>query len=161
MSTSVPQERLTEIFDQVVRDITRREAGICLAPGEAEPSGEVFTVYAVFERGFDTCLSMSAEAAMFVRLTRGMMQREDVTDRDVEDFTKEYFNVLCGHIVAQLYRETKVPARFSPPSFRAGRYIPEDHLRHIVLTYAGDRNEHVQLIHLAPRPAQPEQSNSN
>ena len=161
MSTSVPRERLAEIFDQVVRDITRREAGICLAPGEAEPSGEIYTVYAVFERGFGTCLSMSAEAAMFVRLTRGMMQREDVTDRDVEDFTKEYFNVLCGHIVAQLYRETKVPARFSPPSFRAGRYIPEDHLRHIVLTYAGDRNEHVQLIHLAPRPAQPEQSNSN
>ena len=109
MSTSVPQERLTEIFDQVVRDITRREAGICLAPGEAEPSGEVFTVYAVFERGFDTCLSMSAEAAMFVRLSRGMMQREDVTDRDVEDFTKEYFNVLCGHIVSRLFRETREP----------------------------------------------------
>ncbi len=150
MSTSVPQERLTEIFDQVVRDITRREAGICLAPGEAEPSGEVFTVYAVFERGFDTCLSMSAEAAMFVRLTRGMMQREDVTDRDVEDFTKEYFNVLCGHIVSRLFRETRVPARFSPPVFRRGRYVPEDHLRHIVLTYADDRNERAQLIQHAP-----------
>lgn len=150
MSTSVPQERLTEIFDQVVRDITRREAGICLVPGEAEPSGEVFTVYAVFERGFDTCLSMSAEAAMFVRLTRGMMQREDVTDRDVEDFTKEYFNVLCGHIVSRLFRETRVPARFSPPVFRRGRYVPEDHLRHIVLTYADDRNERAQLIQHAP-----------
>ena len=150
MSTSVPRERLTEIFDQVVRDITRREAGICLAPGEAEPSGEVFTVYAVFERGFDTCLSMSAEAAMFVRLTRGMMQREDVTDRDVEDFTKEYFNVLCGHIVSRLFRETRVTARFSPPVFRRGRYVPEDHLRHIVLTYADDRNERAQLIQHAP-----------
>lgn len=150
MSTSVPQERLTEIFDQVVRDITRREAGICLAPGEAEPSGEVFTVYAVFEQGFDTCLSMSAEAAMFVRLTRGMMQREDVTDRDVEDFTKEYFNVLCGHIVSRLFRETRVPARFSPPVFRRGRYVPEDHLRHIVLTYADDRNERAQLIQHVP-----------
>ena len=150
MSTSVPRERLTEIFDQVVRDITRREAGICLAPGEAEPSGEVFTVYAVFERGFDTCLSMSAEAAMFVRLTRGMMQREDVTDRDVEDFTKEYFNVLCGHIVSRLFRETRGPARFRPPVFRRGRYVPEDHLRHIVLTYADDRNERAQLIQHAP-----------
>ena len=63
------------------------------------------------------------EAAMFVRLTRGMMQREDVTDRDVEDFTKEYFNVLCGHIVSRLFRETRVPARFSPPVFRRGRYV--------------------------------------
>ena len=150
MSISVPRERLAEIFAQVVRDITRREAGICLAPGEAEPSGEIYTVYAVFERGFGTCLSMSAEAAMFVRLTRGMMQREDVTDRDVEDFTKEYFNVLCGHIVSRLFRETRVPARFSPPVFRRGRYVPEDHLRHIVLTYADDRNERAQLIQHAP-----------
>jgi hypothetical protein len=161
MDNTIPRERLAEIFDQVVREITQREAGICLATGEAVPDGELFTVYTVFERGYSTCLSLCAESALFTRLTQGMMHRQDVSPRDVEDFAKEYFNVLCGHIVAQLYRETKIPARFSPPSFRAGRYIPEDHLRHIVLTYAGDRNEHVQLIHLAPRPAQPEQPNSN
>ena len=68
----------------------------------------------------------------------------------VEDFTKEYFNVLCGHIVSRLFRETRVPARFSPPVFRRGRYVPEDHLRHIVLTYADDRNERAQLIQHAP-----------
>lgn len=150
MSTSVPRERLAEIFDQVVRDITRREAGICLAPGEAEPSGEIYTVYAVFERGFGTCLSMSAEAAMFVRLTRGMMQREDVTDRDVEDFTKEYFNVLCGHIAAALYEATHVSARFSVPTFHWGSYSPKGHKEQFVIRYSGDRNEAAELVHHVP-----------
>ena len=150
MNTNIPRERLMEIFDQVVREITQREAGICLAPGNTEPDGELFTVYTIFERGFHTCLSLCAEASMFVRLTQGMMQKEDVTRRDVEDFAKEYFNVLCGHIVSQLLRETRVPARFSPPSFQQGWYAPEDYLRHIVLTYASDGNEHAQLIHHAP-----------
>ena len=152
MSTSVPRERLTEIFDQVVRDITRREAGICLAPGEAEPSGEVFTVYAVFERGFDTCLSMSAEAAMFVRLTRGMMQREDVTDRDVEDFTKEYFNVLCGKVTGAMFQATQIPARFGTPVFYHGRYEPEGQEAQFVLTYSDEHSKGAQLIHHVPCP---------
>lgn len=161
MDKKIPRERLTEIFDQVVREITRREAGIRLALGESVPEGELFTVYAVFERGYSTCLSLCAESAMFVRLAQGMMRRQDVSRGDVEAFAKEYFNVLCGHIVAQLYRETKIPARFSPPAFHEGRYIPENHLRHIVLTYASDQNERVQLIHLAPCGEQLEQPNSN
>lgn len=160
MNRSMPRERLIEIFDQVVREVTRRESGICLAPGETEPEGELFTVYTVFERGFNTCLSLCAELSMFVRLTRGMMQKEDVSRRDVEDFAKEYFNVLCGHIVSRLFQETKIPARFSPPAFHQGRHVPENHLRHIVLTYAGDRNEHAQLIHLTPIAAAGEQSES-
>lgn len=150
MNKNIPQERLVEIFDQLVREVTRREAGICLAPGSNEPAGELFTVYTVFERGFNTCLSLSAEASMFVRLTQGMMRKEDVTRRDVEDFAKEYFNVLCGHIVSRLFRETRIPARFRPPVFRSGWYVPEDHRRQIVLTYVGDGNERAQLIHHAP-----------
>lgn len=154
MNRAIPQERLAEIFDQVVRDITRREAGIRLVPGEEAPGGALYTVYSVFERGFNSCLSLTAEAPMFVRLTRGMMHRENVTDRNVEDFTREYFNVLCGHIVSRLFRETRIPARFSPPVFCTGWYLPEGHLRHIVLTYTGDGNERVQLIHsaLSQRP---------
>ena len=34
MDNTIPRERLAEIFDQVVREITQREAGICLATGE-------------------------------------------------------------------------------------------------------------------------------
>ena len=149
MDTAMQRERLTEIFDHVVRDITQREAGIVLHSSQTQLEGELCTVYTTFDKGYHTSLSLCAETAMFLRLTQGMMEREEVTPQDVEDFAKEYFNVLCGHIVTTLFRETRIPAKFLPPSFQQGRYIPEHHLRHIVLTYSSDEQEHAQLIHHA------------
>ena len=84
---------------------------------------------------------------MFVRLTRGMMQREDVTDRDVEDFTKEYFNVLCGKVAGAMFQATQVPAHFGPPAFYHGRYEPEGREAQFVLTYCDEHSEGAQLIH--------------
>ena len=98
---------------------------------------------------YHTSLSLCAEKSMFVRLTRRMMEKEDVTSREVELFAKEFFNVLCGHVATQLYQITKVPARFHVPAFCQGRYMPENHLPHIVLTYSSDENESAQLIHHA------------
>lgn len=146
----VPQERLAEIFDEIIRDITQREAGICLHAQASPPEGELCTVFATFEHGYHTSLSLCAEMSIFRRLTQHMMEMEEVSPQDVEDFAKEYFNVLCGHIVSRLFQLTKVPARFGVPSFYHGRYVPEDQLKHIVLTYSSEQNETAQLIHHAP-----------
>lgn len=149
MNQNLTKDCLTEIFDQVVRDITRREAGIVLQPDAPPLKGELCTVYTVFDKGYRASLSLCAERSIFVRLTRHMMDREDVTLQDVELFAKEYFNVLCGHIATELYQITKVPARFGVPVFYQGRYTPKDHLEHIVLTYSNDEEERAQLIHHA------------
>ena len=149
MDTAMQRERLTEIFDHVVRDITQREAGIVLHSSQTQLEGELCTVYTTFDKGYHTSLSLCAEKSMFVRLTRRMMEKEDVTSREVELFAKEFFNVLCGNVDTQLYQITKVPARFHVPAFCQGRYMPENHLPHIVLTYSSDENESAQLIHHA------------
>lgn len=149
MNAFISRERLAEIFDQVIREITQQEAGIILQSSDLELNGELCTVYTAFERGYHTSLSLCAEMSMFVRLTKGMLQEEKVTLQEVELFTKEYFNVLCGHIVSQLYQITKVPARFRIPAFYQGRYVPDDHLKHIVLTYSSDEDEGAQLIYHA------------
>lgn len=39
--------------------------------------------------------------------------------QDVEDFAKEYFNVICGQFVARLFQLTKVASRFRIPVFPA------------------------------------------
>lgn len=149
MDHAMPRERLAEIFDQVVRDITRREAGIVLQSSDTPLEGDLCTVYTTFEKGYHTSLSLCAEKSMFIRLTRRMMEKEDVSPREVELFAKEFFNVLCGHIATQLYQITKVPARFHVPVFYQGRYMPEEYLSHIVLTYSSDENESAQLVHHA------------
>ncbi len=150
MNHYLPQERLAEIFDQIIREVTQKEAGICLHRQEAEPSGELCTLYATFHHGYHTSLSLCAETSMFVRLAQGMMETEGVSPQDVEDFAKEYFNVLCGHIVSRLFQLTKIPARFGVPSFYRGRYVPEEQSKHIVLTYISDEKERVQLVHHMP-----------
>ena len=91
MDTAMQRERLTEIFDHVVRDITQREAGIVLHSSQTQLEGELCTVYTTFDKGYHTSLSLCAEKSMFVRLTRRMMEKEDVTSREVELFAKEFF----------------------------------------------------------------------
>lgn len=161
MNTLIPSEDLAEIFDQVVREITQREAGIELQSSDAELGGELCTVYTTFHKGYRTSLSLCAERSMFVRLTRRMMEQEDVSDEDVSVFAREYFNVLCGHVATRLFEITKVPARFAVPAFCQGRYTPEGHLEHIVLTYSSDEQECARLVHHALAAAREERANQN
>ena len=43
--------------------------------------------------------------------------QESPTLEDVADYAVEYFNVLCGHIVAEIFRVTGVTAKFCCPIF--------------------------------------------
>ena len=150
MNTTISKETLDTVFDEVTRQVTETVAGIRLIRGNAVPAGDLCTVYAAFERGFHSSLSLCAEASVFTRLAEHVMQTPGVTPQDVEDFTKEYFNVLCGHVASRLYRLTKVASRFEIPSFHRGRYRPDDHQDQFVINYVSDKNEGVQLTHHLP-----------
>ena len=151
MNTVVSQEELELMFNETLKEVTHRIGGIRLSQSDAAvPTGEVYTVYITFERGVYARLCLSAEKSLFIRLTRYMMRREDVSEQDVEDFSKEYFNVVCGHIAAKLFRATKIASRFGAPGFCSGRYQPADYEEHLVLGYSGDQSEGAQLIHLRP-----------
>ncbi len=151
MNTVMIQEELRESFDRIMREVTQWAAGICLYRGDSAPAGDLCTVYAVFERGFQTSVSFCAEASLFMRLTRYMLQAEELTFQDVEDSSKEFFNILCGYIAAQMYQMTKVPLRFGIPVFYPGRYVPEGYGEDFVICYTSDRNENAQLIYHTPQ----------
>lgn len=151
MDTILPQEELREVFDQITRDITEKVAGIRLYQGNAPPSDEVCTVYAAFERGFSSSLSLCAERSLFTRLTQHMLEAESVSDQDIEDFSKEYFNVLCGYVASALYRVTGVASRFGIPSFHRGRCRLPGQRDQFVISYFSDRDESVQLTHYTVR----------
>lgn len=156
MYNSVPQQDLMEIYDQIAREITPQAAGIRLQPGGEGPREEICTVCILFEKEFRMALSVCAEKSMFVRTAQYMMQTEEISRQDIEDVAKEYINVLCGHFASRLFRLTKTPARFSVPAFHEGRRPLEGHREDFVLTYTGDGDEHVQLIHYTPLEAAPD-----
>lgn len=147
---AIPEEELREGLDRIIREVTDASAGILLTRGEAEPSDHICTVHIGFRGGFQSSLSLRADAALFVRLAQSMLNAEHITAEDLEDVAKEYFNVLCGHIAAALYKATHVSVRFSVPSFHWGRYSPENHKEQFVIRYTSGRNEAVELVHHVP-----------
>lgn len=151
MDTAMTQSELEEMLDRAVREVTEQAAGVQLYPGGGVLSEELFTVHISFRKGFHTSLTLCADTALLVRMAQNALGEERLSSRDLEDFGKEYFNILCGNIAAILFRNTKVPARFSVPEFYRGRYIPKDHRMQFMLTYTNEHQEGAQLIHHVPQ----------
>lgn len=151
MENNLSQERLEELLDQAVREVTEQTAGVRLCRSGEPPDGDLCTVYISFHKGFHSSLSLCADAALLSRMAQNAMYTDTVSPQDLEDFSKEYFNILCGKIAALLFQATQVAARFSVPSFHRGRYVPEDRLCQFVLTYSGGERQSAQLTHHIPR----------
>lgn len=151
MDSAMTQKELEEMLDRIVREVTEQATGVRLCPGGGALSEDVFTVHITFRKGFRTSLTLCADTALLVRMARNALEEEQLSPQDLEDFGKEYFNILCGKIAAVLFRNTKVPARFSVPKFYHGHYTPADHRMQFMLTYTNEHQEGAQLIHHVPR----------
>ena len=149
MDTVMEQDRLEEMMDQAIREVAEK-SGLHLQPDSAPPTGELCTVHITFKKGFRSSLIFYADSSMFARMVQDIVQKDHPSEQDIEDFSKEYFNVLCGRIAALFYDETKVPVRFSVPSFYKGRYEPEGQEEQFSLSYSTEKREGARLIHYVP-----------
>lgn len=160
MDTAMPEEKLRAVFDRITREVTQDALGIRLAEGGSGPKGDLCTVHIGFHQGFHSSLSLRADRGLLTRLTQSILQAEEVTPQDMEDVTKEYFNVLCGHIAKAMYHATKVASRFDVPAFYPGSFSPQGQKEQFALSYVDDRNNAAQLVHHIPDRAGREQSGS-
>lgn len=152
MNTAMSQQKLEEMLDRAVREVTQQSAGVMLHQSGDSLGEDLCTVHITFQKGFHTSLSLCADTALLARMARNIYGEEKLSSQDLEDFGKEYFNILCGKIAAVLFRTTHVAARFSVPTFHRGRYVPADQRMQFVLTYADDQSEGAQLTHHVPSP---------
>lgn len=151
MYTVLPQKKLEEFFDEAFREVTQTAAGIQLYQEVNPPKGkDLCTVHISFQQGFHSSLSLCADTAILTRMAKNMLQMDHLTVQDLEDFSKEYLNILCGQISALLFRATKVPSRLGVPTFHRGIYEPENQRRQFALNYSSDQREEAQLIHHIP-----------
>ena len=151
MNTVVTKERLEQILDQALQDVTERTAGVRLNQGDQPPGEDLCTVHIVFDRGFNTSLTLCADTSLLSRMACNSFHEDEVDPEDLEEFTTEYFNVLCGKIAGAMFQATQIPAHFSPPTFYHGRYEPEGQEVQLVLTYSDEHSKGAQLIHNVPR----------
>ncbi len=147
MNSAMSKEELEKILDQAVQDVTERTAGVRLRQGGQSPGEDLCTVQITFDRGFRTSLTLCADTGLLYRMASNSFHEESVSAEDLEEFSKEYFNVLCGRIAVAMFQATQVPAHFAPPVFYRGRYDPEGREIQFMLTYSDGHNGGAQLIH--------------
>ena len=150
MNTVLTKERLEQILDQALQDVTEQTAGVRLNQGDQPPGEDLCTVHITFDKGFSTSLTLCADTSLLTRMARNSFHEDEVDSEDLEEFTKEYFNVLCGKIAGAMFQATQIPAHFGPPTFYQGRYEPEGQEVQFVLTYSDEHREGAQLIHHVP-----------
>ncbi len=150
MNTAMSKQELEKILDQAVQDVTERTAGVRLHQENQSPGEDLCTVQITFDRGFHTSLTLCADTGLLYHMASNSFHEESVSPEDMEEFSKEYFNVLCGRIAGAMFRATQVPAHFGPPAFYRGRYEPEDQEIQFMLTYSDEHCRGVQLIHHVP-----------
>lgn len=150
MNNAMSKEELERILDQAVRDVTERTAGVRLRQGDQMSGDDLCTVQITFDRGFSTSLTLCADTGLLYRMACNSFHEESVSPEDLEEFSKEYLNVLCGRITGAMYRATQVPAHFGTPVFYRGRYEPEGQEIQFVLTYSDEHCGGAQLIHHVP-----------
>ena len=59
MDTAMEQQKLEEMLDRAVREVTRRTAGVELFKTQEPPFGDLCTVYITFKNGFQSSLTGS------------------------------------------------------------------------------------------------------
>lgn len=150
MNTAMPKEELEQILDQAVQDVTEHTAGVQLHQGDRSLGEDLCTVQVTFDSGFNTSLTLCADTGLLNKMACNSFHEESVSPEDMEEFSKEYFNVLCGRIAGAMFKATKVSAHFGPPMFFHGRYEPEGSDIQFVLTYSNERFGGAQLIHHVP-----------
>lgn len=150
MNTAMTKEELEQILDQAVQDVTECTAGVRLHQGTQSPGEDLCTVQITFDRGFRTSLTLCADTGLLYRMASNSFQEESVSSEDLEEFSKEYFNVLCGRIARAMFQATQVPAHFGPPVFYHGRYEPEGSEVQFILTYSDEKCGGAQFIHHVP-----------
>ena len=150
MNHVMTKEALAEILDQALQDVTEQTAGVRLHQGDQPPGEDLCTVHITFDKGFNTSLTLCADTSLLSRMARNSFHEEAVTPEDLEEFSKEYLNVLCGKITGAMYQATQIPAHFGQPVFYHGRYEPEGQEVQFILTYADENRDGAQLIHHIP-----------
>lgn len=109
------------LIDRVIVKITHQVAKIDLtgsnfAPSEQDPT-KLYSVQTVLDGLYHEKWEFCADREFFHRVTENMMESKSDDPTDLEEYSKEFFNVLCGHLVAEIFRYTKIPTRFQVPSF--------------------------------------------
>ena len=105
-------------------NITKRIADLELVPAERVPleASDVASFSVRTSGGFRISLVLCAQLDVLREITRRMKRRDVVTSGDVEIYSGEYFNIVCGVFLSHVNNTQHTRTRFNIPCFTEGFY---------------------------------------
>ena len=133
MGVSALKERLDqlwilELVDLFVIEILEQMCGIKVKSCKraALLDDQMAAVYGFADGEYPMHFSFRAGSSLFERIVLHM-KGEPATEGDVQDYAEEFFNVLCGRFVSEIYQATQLRLQFFPTRYgEPVREIPEE-----------------------------------
>jgi len=144
-------EDLREFVNETMVQVTHQVGGIVLQPGEymqaARPRGDVALKISVAgHRHDETCIFYRTQPHICRGIAEYMKQAPVGGTEDMAIYIKEYFNILCGHMISKINRETKSSMRFGIPSYYEDIAVIPDDRSLMEIRYACVNNDGVMSI---------------
>lgn len=125
MSTALPN--IMEVLDTAVKDITKRVAKFDMVPAEcAVPdAGDSNSLVTTANGDYQLTIVFYAPNRVLQAITENMKRGKISDAQDIEIYTVEFFNILCGHVVTAMNNSIHASARFGIPRLVKGPYGPD------------------------------------
>ena len=147
----IPAERVQELIHSVTVRITQQVAQINLQIGEhpPHPKGDLCAVYTTIEGTYHARLVLCAERLFLQRMTENMLGDPMHYPDDLEEYSKEFFNILCGRIVGEICQANNAHVTFHPPSFTEDPSVLSEFYGNpgALICFTSDQNENVIVLH--------------
>lgn len=122
MQKAIEQEWVSQLAEQLLCEILEQISGIQISRAQGGPirfsTQPLGVVYAETRGEFTLLMWLEAEQSLFERLAAGMIGAPASDQEEVEEYATEFFNMVCGRFVSELYNLTGQSARFLPTIYR-------------------------------------------
>lgn len=108
----------------------------------------LFTVYTTLEGDYRIRLVFCSEQPLLQAIAENMLEETVENYEDVVECVKEFFNVVCGHIVAAIFQTIHAKARFHCPCFVEGYFLPESERADSLMTFCYTSEQYEPAIFL-------------
>ena len=106
------------------------------------------TVYTTLEGDYRMRLAFCAEQTLLRAIAETMLEETVEDPENIAECAKEFFNVVCGFVVAEIFRETNARARFHCPLFVEGYFLPEKEKEDALLTFCYQSEQYDPVVFL-------------
>ena len=122
MKTVCVGDWVEQMAETLVCEIAEQMSGIQLRRSKAwtceKPETRVDAICGHVSGDFQIELRFFAQTELLFRLTRNMVGYDPESD-EVQEYAMEFFNILCGRFISELYKAARTSARFFPTQYEA------------------------------------------